>query len=137
MRELPQRLRQGLLDGTWRDPGPRRLGSILGTVSGLPDMMLFATTDAMESAGKMLDTHGLVDDPEFCMTRRSLDPSCEPRLAFPDAIFVAGSRVPGEDVLVAVASPGDRVMVLDWSRPVPNRWVPLMTLDAFCDALSR
>lgn len=133
MQNIPDRIRQGIADGTWRDPGPAWLRSILVGVPDLPDMRLFATESEMASVASMLDTNGLVDDPEFCMTR-SPTTAEDPRLPFPSAVFVAGSRVPGDDVLVAV-TPDERVVVFDWSRPVPKRWVPLLSLHAFCAAL--
>ena len=128
--------------GTWRDPGPAALRDILAGVPELPDMTLFTTVKLMGRVSGLLKSGGYVDDPQFCMVGQEADLSSasDQRLVFSRALVVAGSKVPGDDVFVAVddvTTDAGRIVVFDWSRAVPSRWVPMMTVQEFCDALAR
>ena len=138
---VPDAVARAIQQGTWRDPGPAALRAILAGVPELPDLTLFTTVELMRRVSAQLKLHYL-DIPEFCMVREEADLSSagDPRLVFSRALVVAGSKVPGDDVFVAVddaTTEAGRIVVFDWSRAVPSRWVPTMAVQAFCDALAR
>jgi len=124
----------------WRDPGMVAWKQILNGIE-IPPLTLFATPDRMQRTWDMVATGGFVEDPQFCMVRREVDLASadDPRLVLARTLFVGGSTIPGDDVLVAVedvaAEPG-RVVVFDWARPIPTRWAPVMTVEEFCDAIA-
>jgi hypothetical protein len=139
---VPDAVDRAIQQGTWRDPGTAALREILAGVAELPDMILFTTVKLMGRVSRLLTLGGYVDDPEFCMVRQKADLSSasDGRLVFSRALFVAGSKVPGDDVFVAVddaTTEAGRIVVFDWSRAVPSRWVPMMTVQEFCDVLAR
>jgi hypothetical protein len=139
--EIPTAIADAIRAHSWRDPGPTALRQILKGVGDLPDLMLFGSLELMRRVSGMLESGGYVDDSEFCMVRSAKDLSSETdqRLVFGRALFVAGSIVPGDDVFVAVGdstAEGGRILVFDWNRSVPTRWVPIMTVEEFCAALA-
>lgn len=140
--EIPEILLEAIRSGRWRDPGSKVLNAILGAQLELPDMMLFEDVSTMRSVGRQVVEGGLVEDPAFCLVSRSaaIAKADDPRLNVEAAVFVAGSVVPGDDVLVLADLGRDRrqphVFVLDWRRQVPNRWVLIGTLAEFIDRIS-
>ncbi|MEZ0299793.1 MAG: hypothetical protein ACAI35_25340, partial [Candidatus Methylacidiphilales bacterium] len=75
--------------------------------------------------------------PEFCMTQ---NPHVnDPRLDLNHVVFIASSNMPGEDVLVAIDLRGGdldpQVLVFDWDKAVPNRWVERGTLSQLIQKL--
>jgi hypothetical protein len=108
----------------------------------LPNLELFESMDAMRGVSAQLDTDGYVDNPEFCMVRKQAGASVQhdQRLVFEDAIFVAGSTTPGDDVFVALdlRSDGDdpNLVVFDWRRSVPGRWIAVGRLSEFVRGLA-
>jgi len=138
---VPDAIARAIQQGTWRDPGPAALRAILAGVPKLPDMTLFPALEHMARVSGLLKSQYLAV-PEFCMVGQEADLSSasDQRLVFSRALFVAGSKVPGDDVFVAVddaTTEAGRIVVFDWSRAVPSRWVPMMTVQEFCDALAR
>ena len=126
---IPKEVIDAMAAVAWSDPGPAALRQLLGEDLELPDLELFEDTEVMERVAAQLDKAGYVDDPEFCMVR-SREPGCEgrdPRLVFEDALFIAGSKVPGDDVFVVIDLRGrngePEVRVFDWRAEVPRRWV--------------
>ena len=139
---IPTAIDNAIRHGTWRDPGSIALRGMLSGIPDIPKMSLFVTVDSMRSVSEMVESGGYVDDPEFCMVRHPRDrvSSADARLVFSRALFIAGSLTPGDDVFVAVddvTSDAPLVVGFDWSRPVPSRWIPLMTIDQFCDSLAK
>ena len=135
--KIPHVLENALASGAWRDPGPKGLAAALGLADEEVDLALFETREEMDSVALALDEEGYVRDAEFCMVlerKDRLDPE-DGRLVFRDAIFLAGSRLPGDDVFVAVdvsrPEPEQMVLLFDWSRSPPDRWVPVVSLLSF------
>lgn len=123
--QIPKLLVDSIARGIWRDPNPDGLRRLLG--DDLPDLELFEDIDAMRRISNRLDAAGYVDDPEFCMARESDLATDDPRLVFERALFIGGSIIPGDDVFV-VADIGSAecdppILVFDWERSVPDRWV--------------
>ena len=123
---VPKILVDSLADGSWKHVFPDVLRRCLG--NDLDDLKLYENIHAMLCISANLDEAGYVDDPEFCMTRARNLTSEDPRLDFPRALFIAGSVVPGDDVFVAIHQEESEeydppVLVLDWQREVPSRWV--------------
>ena len=109
--------------------------------SSLPDLELFEELDMMLSVGGQIDA-GYVDDPEFCMVRDESDLNApgDDRLVFNRALFIAVAKIPGDDVFVALdlraGNDDPTVLVFDWRRPVPSRWVAVGLLSDFVASLS-
>jgi len=138
---LPSAINEAIGRQVWRDPGTLAWKDILKSVPNIPAMTLYTTVDQMLGVAKMVERAGFIEDPAFCMVRREsdLESSNDPRLVFTRALFVAGSKVPGDDVLVAVQNAmaeRGKIVVFDWARPVPTRWVPIMTVDELCQAIA-
>ncbi|MEM8607370.1 MAG: hypothetical protein AAGF92_09705 [Myxococcota bacterium] len=77
---------------------------------------------------RQVDVAGWIADAAFCMVRTvdDLNGSDDTRLVFDDALFIGGSVMPGDDVLVAIDlnEDGDPpVFVFLWDNPIPSRWV--------------
>ncbi|MFO7562777.1 MAG: hypothetical protein R6X02_09065 [Enhygromyxa sp.] len=138
---FPQLLQDSLAAGIWLDPGPEILKKLLDLDNAESNLELFESRHAMEQIGTTLDSSGYVDDPEFCMVRSSAARVgvADPRLVYTDAVFVGGSRVPGDDVFLAIdVSQPEReqsILWFDWSRTPPGRWIPLMRLAVFLERL--
>jgi hypothetical protein len=113
------------------------LRTLLGTVPDLPDLTLFHDVETMRRVAEQLDVGGYVEDAEFCMVRamRDLVGPADERLVFERAIFIGGSVIPGDDVLIALdmrSNPIDPpLVVFDWSKPVPSRWSVVGSLGQF------
>lgn len=142
-KEAPRIVTEAIADGVWRDPGPEALRRLLGGGLDLGELELFETLDTMHRVSEQLNAAGYVDDSEFCMTHVSgagID-DCDPRLVFEHALFIAGSTMPGDDVLVAVdLCSGDEdptVLVFDWHKSIPRRWVVVGALREFVENLKR
>ena len=139
---LPRLISGALAAGTWRDPGSAGLRRALGDYPGLPDLHLFEQPEIMSDVARQLDASGYVDDPEFCLTRAAdlSEAGDDDRLVFDSALFIAGSVIPGDDVFVTLDLRSDHenppVLVLDWTRPIPGRWVPVMRLNALVTGLT-
>lgn len=132
-------IEQAIQAGIWRDPGPERLRRILGPAYDLGDLTLFETIEHMERVTRELECYA--SQAAFCMRISSMSggPS-DPRLTLDRALIVAGSRMPGDDVFVAV-DPDERgegagVLVFDWNSPVPYRWKRVMSLRTFVSRLA-
>lgn len=126
MNDFPEILTRAIANGTWKTPDWEALRVLLK--SDLPEMELFKDETTMKHVSKQLEASGYVDDPEFCFVRESELSSIntDPRLVFERALFVGGSKVPGDDVFVAVSLKQHgalEVFVFDWSQRIPNRWV--------------
>lgn len=138
---FPLPLDEAITNGCWVDPGSKKLRSILSLGKDESDLVLFESREMMERIGRQLDSGGYVDDPEFCMVRNisNVDRPNDQRLVYSNALFIAGSKYPGDDVFLAVdtSKPSAEQMVLwfDWSLMAPNRWKPVMPLSAFLNSL--
>lgn len=137
----PAILAAALSRGTWHDPGPDILRRLFRRVAELPDLKLYTDIATMLSLRDQLAQAGYVDDPEFCMVRDTtvVESSGDPRLIFDAALFVGGSIVPGDDVLVALDLRSDDppVFVFDWTKTVPTRWVEVGRLSGLVSELGR
>jgi hypothetical protein len=126
----------------WEDPGPRELAAALGVRADFDELELFRTIEDMLLVARILVDH-FVDLPQFCMVRSATDRDGpeDPRLAVEAAVIIAGSKVPGDDVFVAVdvnTDPADfAIKVLDWSKRVPERWTTVTSLRSFTSELAR
>jgi hypothetical protein len=139
---VPKLIADAIAAGTWRDCGPEVLRQLLGEDLELPDLQLFESAEAMRGVSVQLDSGGYVDDPQFCMVRREADlvmPG-DVRLVFERALCIAGSTVPGDDVIVAVQVSNDEddpnILVFDWRKPVPDRWIVRGRLSDFVQGLA-
>jgi hypothetical protein len=121
----------------WRDPGPDALRDILGHEWELPDLQLFHFEEMQAVAGDLNATY--VDLPQFCMTRNPTSGPSDPRLSLGSALIIAGSKVPGDDVFVAVdfGSGAAAVRVFDWNSPMPDRWKHVMSFTEFAGQILR
>jgi hypothetical protein len=130
--KLPKILIDAIDNGVWRDPGPNVLLDFFG--HGFAEMKLFEGVAAMYGIESQLNAAGYVDDPEFCMVRSSTRTPLagDPRLVFGQALFIAGSTIPGDDTFVALSlipeNEDPQLLVFDWDEAVPNRWVAKGTL---------
>ena len=141
-RQIPRVLSEALTAKVWRDPGPDLLRAFLGHELDLSDLELFEDLEMMHNVSGQLDEAGYVDDPEFCMVREESDLAAtgDGRLVFRSALFIGGSKMPGDDEFIALAlRDGDddpRVMVLDWRKQAPDRWVAVGPLSDLIARLS-
>lgn len=124
---VPKQLRQAIESGEWRNPGPDALRSLF-RIPELDDLRLFKDLKSMRSVARQVDVAGWIADAAFCMVRTvdDLNGSDDTRLVFDDALFIGGSVMPGDDVLVAIDlnEDGDPpVFVFLWDNPIPSRWV--------------
>lgn len=139
---LPKCVSEAMASGRWRNPSPAALRRALGEDLDLPDLELFESTGVMCQVADQVARGGYVDDPEFCMvwSGSALDGADDSRLVFPHALFVGGSVVPGDDVFVVLDLRGGHddpnVLVLDWHKPIPHRWVVAGTVNNVIDRLS-
>lgn len=129
-RRIPTALEAALSGGAWHNPGPDVLRAIFKLVGDLPDLQLYTELSTMVSVWNQVMQAGYVDDIQFCMVRKGSDltSSEDPRLVMEDAMFVGGSIMPGDDVLVALDLRRDedpRLLVFDWSKAIPARWVEI------------
>lgn len=138
---LPRVLAKAILNGVWRDPGPNEFNKIIGENYNLPELQLFESYELMCSIHEQIRSGGYVDDSEFCMVEKPdlKAKDSDPRLNFGRALFIAGSVVPGDDVFLVVDLDSDEndpsVLILDWYRPVPERWVEVMKLTKLINML--
>lgn len=138
--ELPKPLLTAIANGDWKNREPEVLRHLFE--SDLPDLKLFEDVAEMERVASQLDAAGFVDDPEFCMVRNSSQKSIDsdPRLVFENALFIAGSIVPGDDVFVAIdltqADSDPQLLIFDWNEAAPARWVVSGTLGRLIHGLS-
>ncbi len=142
-RPIPKVLSDALADETWRDPGPDGMRALLGQDLDLDDLELFKDVETMRRVTDELDHYGKIDHPEFCMVRDA-DGLCGPddkRLVFQSTLFVGGSVIPGDDVFVALDLRGDPddpgVLVLDWRKSAPDRWVRVGPLSDLVAGLAK
>ena len=124
---VPEQLRQAIESGAWTNPGPDVLRALF-RIPELVDLELFEDLATMRAVAGQIA--GWVADVEFCMVRTGddLNGSDDTRLVFDDTLFIGGSVVPGDDVLVALdlSEDGDpAVFVFLWDNPIPSRWVPV------------
>lgn len=139
IRQLPECLRQAMSQQRWRHPGAEAMRSLLsGTVSP-PPMRLFETWEEMQSVKEQIRLAGFVRDAEYCMRQAGTADhgTLDPRLNFDRSVFVAGSIMPGEDVLVAFdeSDTDPFLKILDWSKPAPERWVRVTRLCSFVGSI--
>jgi hypothetical protein len=131
---LPRVLTAAISKGIWQDPGPNVINKVLGVNLDLPELKLFESYELMSNVHAQIRSGGYVEDPEFCMIEKtSLEANdIDSRLNFERALFVAGSIVPGDDVFVVLDLDSDEnnpnVLVFDWRKSIPERWVKVMTL---------
>jgi len=141
MDSIPKRLVDALATGAWRDPGTDAIQRILATVPTRDPLQLLDDQEQMKHVWRSVFEFFL-DDPEFCLVRSAdlRSGSYDPRLVIDSAVFVGGSTRPGDDVLIALdvgADPDDPpLLVFDWGRAKPNRWVQAGTLSILLDALT-
>ena len=132
--DLPAVLSEAITNGTWRDPGPSVMNKVLGANLGLPELQLFESSELMSNVHEQIRIGGYVEDPEFCLIDQlvSKQNDSDPRLNLENALFIAGSIVPGDDVFVVLDLGSEEnnpnVLVFDWRKPVPERWIKVMTL---------
>jgi hypothetical protein len=133
---------EAIASGRWVDPGSDKIKDILSLAKDESELLLFESREMMENIGRQLDSGGYVDDPEFCMVRNisDINGSNDLRLVYSNALFIGGSKYPGDDVLLAIdaSKPSEEQMVFwfDWSRSPPNRWKPIMSLSSFLRELT-
>lgn len=138
---FPFFIKKAIANGCWVDPGSDKIKDILCLAENESDLLLFESREMMERIGRELDAGGYVDDPEFCMVRKisDIDRSNDQRLVYSEALFIGGSKFPGDDVFLAIdaskSSAEQMVLWFDWSRMPPNRWKPIMPLSSFLNAL--
>ena len=139
---IPRVLSDAITAGTWHDPGPDFLRTLFGKDLDLVDLELFEDVAMMRRVAGQLDYYGYVDERQFCMVRdvSSLEGPGDSRLAFQSALFVGGSKISGDDVFIALDLRGNHddpnVLVLDWRKPIPDRWVVTGLLSEFIAGLS-
>jgi hypothetical protein len=140
---FPLLLDEAITNGCWFDPGSDKLKYILRLNEDESDLVLFESREMMEKVSRDLDSGGYVDDPEFCMVRNKIEfngPN-DQRLVYTNALFVGGSKYPGDDVFLSidVSIPSSKQMILwfDWSSMPPNRWKPIMPLSLFLEGLCK
>jgi hypothetical protein len=139
---FPLIIDEAIANGRWVDPGSDKIKDILSLAKDESDLLLFESREMMENIGRQLDSGGYVDDPEFCMIRNlsDLNGSNDMRLVFSNALFIGGSKYPGDDVLLAIdaskSSEEQMVLWFDWSQKPPNRWQPIMSLSSFLSKLT-
>lgn len=130
MYQVPGMLVDSIARGEWKTPTPDALRRFLG--DDLPDMKLIEDIEDIRRMSEQLDAAGYVDDPEFCMVREADLTTDDPRLVFERAIFIGASIISGDDVFIAAdlsSAAGDpQILVFDWERSVPCRWVRRGTL---------
>ena len=123
--QVPRILMDSIAHGIWKSPNPDVLRRLLG--DDLPDLELFESIDIISQMPNRLDATGYVDDPEFCMARETDVATDDPRLVFERALFLGGSIIPGDDVFVVADVASEEwdppILVFDWERSVPDRWV--------------
>jgi hypothetical protein len=142
-KEPPKLISDAIANGVWRTPRLGTLRSLVGHGLELPDLELFEEIDTMQRVSDQLNASGYVEDSEFCMRRTAGfgTEDLDPRLVFEDALFIAGSAVPGDDVFVAADLRSDsedpEILVFDWNRPVPQRWIVVGTLSELIEMLGR
>ena len=138
---IPRVLADAIAAGAWHDPGPDVLRTLLGKDLDLDDLELFEDAAMMRRVAGELDYYGYVEERQFCMVRdvSSLEGPGDRRLAFQSALFVGGSKMPGDDVFIALDLRGDQddpnVLVLDWRMPMPDRWIVTGSLSDFIAGL--
>jgi hypothetical protein len=141
-RELPAMLTAAMADGTWKDPGADLLRTLLGVE--IPEseiLQLYPDVAYMERVANALDTAGYIDYLWSCMVRSSTATADnDPRLVFDQALFIGGSRHPGDDVYIAInlgnADSDPTIYTYDWEKEVPNRWVAGSTLSQLIQGLA-
>lgn len=136
---IPTPLLNALDSGTWQNTNADVLNELFSTVPVLPELRLFPDVATMLRVAQQVDDGGFVDDENFCMVRDRCDlEGCnDPRLVFADALFLGGSTVPGDDILIAVDTVGSEdpaVLVFDWSKPAPSRWTRVGPLSVLVSA---
>ena len=124
--EIPTPLRNALDSGTWQNTTTEVLNKLFSSIPDLPELRLFPDVATMLRVAQQVDDGGFVEDDNFCMVRDrcDLEGRDDPRLGFTDALFLGGSTVPEDDVLIAVDTVGNddpEVLVFDWSKPAPSR----------------
>lgn len=136
-------LDEAIANGCWLDPGSDKLKHILRLNEDEPDLVLFESREMMEKVSRDLYSGGYVDDPEFCMVRNKIDADGpnDQRLVYTNALFVGGSKYPGDDVFLSIdiSIPSEEQIILwfDWSRRLPNRWKSVMSLSSFLEELCK
>jgi hypothetical protein len=137
---VPELLTDAVASGAWRDPGPETLRRVFHHVANLPDLELFADVATMQGVGQQVSQAGFAEIDDFCMVRKAseLAGTEDPRIALDSSLFLGGSIVPGDDVFVVLdlrdAEDG-QVLVFDWEREVPRRWVAVGSLRRVLEAL--
>lgn len=132
--DLLRILKAAIDDGVWRDVGAEALRAIVGAHRDVESLHLFATIDEMRAAHDQVRVSDFPELPQFAIARGRRDERtlADPRLFLDDVLFIGGSRVPGEDVLLAVdfspLRPGLRVLLLDWDAQDAERWAKVGTL---------
>jgi hypothetical protein len=133
-KNFPTILTKAISNGKWRDPGPNVINNILGADLDLPELQLFESFELMNNVYLQIRSGGYVEDPEFCLVEQlnSKNSGSDPRLNLERALFIGGSTIPGDDVFVVLDLDSDEnnpnVLVFDWRKPIPERWVKTMTL---------
>jgi hypothetical protein len=142
--DFPSLLSEAISKGIWRDPGPFAMTRKVLTLNlDLPALQLFESYELMSSVHAQIRSGGYVEDPKFCMVKQSNSKTHDRdhRLNLESALFIAGSIVPGDDVFVALDLDSDKndpdVLIFDWRKPVPDRWIKVMTLRQLINKLSR
>jgi hypothetical protein len=140
---LPRMLSEAISKGIWRDSGSDASSKVFGVSLDLPELQLFESYESIRNVHEQIRSGGYVEDPEFCMVKQltSKTNNSDPRLNFERAIFIAGSIVPGDDIFVVLDLDSDKndpdVLVFDWRKPIPDRWVKVMTLMQLINKLDK
>lgn len=137
MNPIPTSLLASMLTATWQAQRKAAHAVLRRVVPSIDPVELFATADAAERVTSQLLAAGFVGDPEFCLveSQSSLTGNTDPRMSWNELLCIGGSIQPGDDSFIVVDLRSSRtdpeVFAFDWSRPVPNRWVPVGRLGEF------
>ena len=133
---FPESLRVAMASGAWRDPGPEALRAIVGGEA--TDLELFRSEAVMEAVSEQVasaTSAGLWY--AFVQTRRDTCGENDGRLPLDEVVFIAGSRIAGDDEFVVVQCLDNKwvVQVLSYDPNSHARWRPWGALDEFIDKL--
>lgn len=132
---VPKSIEKAIREQAWGAAPSDRLSRILAPWLQGEQMELFPTVATMNAVHDQVASGDFASNPEFCLVQTEAElRKGDPRLPLDRALFIAGSRVPGDDVLVAVRCTGEAdpvVFVLDWERPRPHRWAAVMRIGEF------
>jgi hypothetical protein len=131
---VPDALRSALASGAWRHPGWPALREMLCVPADACELELFPSLAHMQRVKDQVRA-AFLPLPWFRIVER--DKPDDSYLALEHALFVGGSVVPGEDVLLVVDLEGPDQVWWNWSREGRDLpWRPLAPFAHLLDALA-